>query len=97
MRILEITQSMGQNLADACEEALRANGRLMSCVEEVLHNGSMNERNGMDMRGGMGMRDGGRYGMRSGYDPRFDPSNGYGDRWNPSMPPYFMGERRGGY
>lgn len=104
MRIIEITESMGQNLANACEDALRANGRLMSCVEEVMrNNGSVNERSGMgmresmDMRWGMGMRDGGRYGMRSGYDPRFDPSNGYGDRWNPSMPPYYMGERRGNY
>lgn len=103
MRIIEITESMGQNLADACEEALRANGRLMSCVEEVMRNGSMNERSGMgmregmDMRGGMGMRDGGRYAMRVGYDPRFDPRSGYGDRWTPPMPPYYMGERRGNY
>lgn len=96
MRIIEITESMGQNLANACEDALRANGRLMSCVEEVMrNNGSVNERSGMgmresmDMRWGMGMRDGGRYGMRGGY-PRGD----YGGRWE-EPDPYDMGERRG--
>lgn len=104
MRIIEITESMGQNLANACEDALRANGRLMSCVEEVMrNNGSMGERSGR-----MGMRDPQMMGdsymdmpTQGGYGNRYGDryANGYGDR----MPVYqphvmypqdgYMGER----
>ena len=74
---------MVSDMLRAANFLMNTGGELMSCIEE------MNE---MDERGGMGMRDGGRYGMRGQ-----DPGNGYGDRWHPSMPPYYMGERRGNY
>ena len=92
MRIIEITESMGQNLANACEDALRANGRLMSCVEEVMrNNGSMGERYGR-----MGMRD---PQMMDDRHMDMPMQGGYGDRM-PIYQPHviypqggYMGER----
>ncbi|MDY6288421.1 MAG: hypothetical protein SPM02_03110 [Bacteroidales bacterium] len=51
MRIIEITEHLGNELSQACEEALRANGRLMSCIEQVMQGSSMGERNGMGPQG----------------------------------------------
>lgn len=86
---------MVSDMLRATQFLMSTGGELMSCIEEMNEmdeRGGMGMREGMDMRGGMGMRDGGRYGMRGQ-----DPGNGYGDRWNPSMPSYYMGERRGNY
>lgn len=96
MRIIEISHDLGQTLAQACEESLRANGRLMSCVEEVMrtaNNGQMGERGGY-----MGMRETGMIGERYMGGTPIHERGGYGDRM-PMMPGMYppqggyMGER----
>lgn len=49
-----ITKNKKEKMADLVEEMLYAAGRLMSCIEDLT-----------EEDGEMGLRDGGRYGMRT--------------------------------
>jgi hypothetical protein len=59
-----------QKMSDMVEDILYTAGRLMTCVEDMEEMDEMGERRNYSDRYGMGMRDGGRYGMRGGYGMR---------------------------
>lgn len=90
MRIIEITEEKRSDLAGMCSDILRTAGQMMNCIEDMRGGGNMDERRyyGDRYHDGMGMRDGGSYGNRGGYDPRWEqqppmmyPQAGYmGDR-----------------
>jgi len=100
MRIIEISHDLGQTLSQACEESLRANGRLMSCIEEVMRNANGSQ---MGERGGyMGMREPGMMGDRHmGGMPMNDRGvYGYNDRMpmmSGTYPQGGMYPQQGGY
>lgn len=60
-------------MADMVSEMLSIGGRLMTCIEELEEDGMIGERRYYGMRDGMGMRDGGRYGMRHHDREEYDP------------------------
>ena len=57
-----------QKMSDMVEDILYTAGRLMTCVEDMEEMDEMGERRNYGDRYGMGMRDGGRYGMRDWED-----------------------------
>ena len=62
-----------KKMAGMVEDILYTAGELMHCVEEMRDEEGYGERyygDRYDDRYGMGMRDGGRYGMRGGYGNR---------------------------
>lgn len=89
MRIVQVTEDKKHEMSEMVEDILHIGGRLMSCIEN-LDDEAMGERRYY----GMGMRDGGRYGMGMRVDGELD---GIGRRMRGEYypePVYMDGERR---
>jgi DMSO/TMAO reductase YedYZ molybdopterin-dependent catalytic subunit len=68
--MIEITDKKVEKLSEHIEEGLRSLGKAMQCVEQMMQEGGMGEREGMPSNrgGGYGSRYGNRgYGERMGY------------------------------
>ena len=86
MMMIQVTEDKKSEMSELCNKMLHYGGKLMQCIENM-------QEPGMGMRGEMGMRDGGRYGMGMRYEEPMG-MRGYGMREDyPDM----MGERRDRY
>lgn len=76
MTMIEITDKKVEKLSEHIEESLRSLGKAMQCVEQMMEEGGMGEREGMPSNRGGGY--GNRYGEREPM-PRYGNRMGYRD------------------
>lgn len=75
MMMIEITEQKVEKLSEHIEEGLRQLGKAMQCVEQMMEESGMGERNSSGSRGGYGNRYGERESMGNRYGNRV-----YGER-----------------
>lgn len=76
--MIEITDKKVEKLSEHIEEGLRSLGKAMQCVEQMMQDGGMGEREGSSGNRGGGY--GNRYGERESMGGNRYGNRGYGER-----------------